>query len=78
MRFALEAEFEVFGVWGGTTMIERKTLAPRSLRTDAMGRREIRREQIDHAEQILTASHDERLRRWRRFAQEARRAHARG
>jgi hypothetical protein len=35
-------------------------------------------EHIDQAEQILTASHEERLRRWRRFAQEARRAHARG
>jgi WhiB family transcriptional regulator, redox-sensing transcriptional regulator len=78
LRYALEAEFEVFGIWGGTTMIERKTLAPRSTRTDAMGYQQMRREQIERAAEILTATHDQRLRRWGRWAAEARRAHARG
>ncbi|MDP9328032.1 MAG: WhiB family transcriptional regulator [Actinomycetota bacterium] len=78
LRFALSAEFEVFGIWGGTTTIERKTLAPRSTRTDAMGYREMRRMQIERAGEILKATHDQRLRRWRRWAAEARRAHARG
>ncbi len=78
LRFALEASFESFGVWGGTTGIERKTLAPRSTPPSSFGAAEKRREQIRRAEEVLTATHDERLDRWRGFAQEAVEARARG
>lgn len=78
LRFALAAEFETFGVWGGTTGIERKTLAPRSTPPSSFGAAEKRREQIRRAEEILTATHDERLERWRGFAQECHEARARG
>lgn len=71
LRFALKAEFEVFGVWGGTTGIEWKTLAPRSTPSSAWGYGDARREQVRRAEEILTATHAERLDRWRGLAREA-------
>ncbi len=37
LRFALDAEFEGFGVGGGTTGIERTTLAPRKTPSLAWG-----------------------------------------
>jgi WhiB family transcriptional regulator, redox-sensing transcriptional regulator len=81
LRFALEASFETFGIWGGTTSIERRTLAPRSTTIEThmgLAYQAERRAQIRRAEQILAATHADRLKRWRRFAQEARRTKARG
>jgi WhiB family transcriptional regulator, redox-sensing transcriptional regulator len=78
LRYALDAQFETFGIWGGSTGIERTTLAPRSIASSTFGYGDARREQIERAEQILTAAHDERLERWRGFAREAAGARARG
>ena len=77
LRHGLEASFVAYGIWGGTTTIQRLTLAPRQ-DSSGFGYAGERREQIRRAETILLATHDERLRKWRRFAQEARWARARG
>lgn len=78
LRFALSAEsFTPVGIWGGTTSIERVTLAPRPPETATISQRSERRAQIERAEEILTATHAERLARWRVFAQEARKARER-
>jgi transcription factor WhiB len=74
LRYALEATFGAWGVWGGTTGVERNALVPREGSTGLTYTAE-RRTAVRTAEKILTASHDERLTRWRRFAVEERRAH---
>ena len=73
LRFALSAEsFTPVGIWGGSTSIERMTLAPRPPEVDTTSQRTERRAQIEWAAEVLTATHTERLERWRGFAQEAR------
>jgi transcription factor WhiB len=74
LRYALEATFGAWGVWGGTTGVERTALVPRPRQADLAYTAE-RRTAVRTAEKILTASHDERLARWRRFAVEERQAH---
>ena len=50
LRYALEAEFEVFGIWGGSTDIERKTLFSRATDQLSPGYQEKRRAQVRLAE----------------------------
>ena len=76
LNYALTADFTAIGIWGGTSTIERVTLAPRL--NESLGSAGERRQQIERAEEILTATHAERLERWRGFAQEAGKARERG
>ena len=76
LSYALSADFTAIGIWGGTTTVERTTLAPRV--HESLGSDGERRRQIERANEILTKTHAERLDRWRGFAQEARKAQQRG
>ena len=73
LRDALSARFTAYGVWGATTMTERRPLTPGRTteieRSQALDADE--RVTIEEAAQLLERTFEERLRTWRRLAEEA-------
>jgi WhiB family redox-sensing transcriptional regulator len=55
LRHALEAEFSVMGVWGGTTMTERRLILPLDYVTTRHEERRVVREPREHARQVEEA-----------------------
>lgn len=78
LRFALEAEFETFGSGAARPAPNVRPCLRGPRPSASLGYQESRRKQIDRAEAILAASHDERLERWRGGVRESAEARARG
>jgi WhiB family redox-sensing transcriptional regulator len=74
LRFALEAEFSVMGVWGGTTMTERRLILPLDGFTTRHENQQVARRPREHARKVedaielFEATFAARRQGWRAFA----------
>ena len=74
LRDALSARFSAFGVWGGTTMTERRPLVRRRKDWDVAERFQApgtdERKGIEENAQLLERTFPERMATWKRLAKE--------
>jgi hypothetical protein len=76
LRYALEAEFSVMGVWGGSTMTERRHILPLDGMITRHENRLIPRQprehgrQVEEAIELLESTFPARRNGWRKFADE--------
>jgi WhiB family redox-sensing transcriptional regulator len=76
LRFALDAEFSVMGIWGGTTMTERRHILPLDNVSERHENQQVARQPREHARQVEEAielfesTFAARRNGWRKFAAE--------